>query len=91
LSEFDPGSSNREKRKLKSKSRPVTTLTSKSKPAVYDDKGILIHVQKDLCDCLEDECPGNDGTTCLKFLLPLDEMKGIVLFQKSTTKLMRAH
>ena len=54
LGEFDPGCSEREKRKLKKK--PM--MTGRAKPAIYDDKGMLIHFQKDLCDCLEEECPG---------------------------------
>ncbi len=56
LGEFDPGSSEREKRKLKKK--PMLAGSSRAKPAVYDDKGMIIHFQKDICDCLEEECPG---------------------------------
>jgi hypothetical protein len=57
LGEFNPGTSEREKRKLTTKKK-TTTVTSRTKPPIFDEKGILIHFQKDLCDCLVEECQG---------------------------------
>jgi hypothetical protein len=59
LAEFDPESSEREKRKLR-KRNVKTAAASRVKPSIYDDKGILVHFQKDLCDCLDEECTGKN-------------------------------
>ena len=57
MGEFDPDSSEREKRKLR-KRNAKSAAASRAKAAIYDDKGILVHFQKDLCDCLNEECTG---------------------------------
>lgn len=53
LSNFDQSQSEREKRKLNKKH-----TNKKGKAVVYDERGILMSVKKDLCDCMEDTCPG---------------------------------
>ncbi|PSN45826.1 hypothetical protein C0J52_05521 [Blattella germanica] len=54
MENFDPERSNREKRKL---TRKIYT-GGRKQMNLYDEKGILISVGKDLCDCLDDTCPG---------------------------------
>ncbi|XP_018783141.1 PREDICTED: ARL14 effector protein [Bactrocera latifrons] len=51
LEDFDPEKSNREKRKLKRK------LTN-SRSTVYDEYGHMRHNGMDICDCLDEKCPG---------------------------------
>ncbi|CAH0386398.1 unnamed protein product [Bemisia tabaci] len=51
LHNFNPENSNRERRKLTRK------LVQNNKRA-YDAKGILLVCNKDLCDCLNEKCPG---------------------------------
>ncbi|XP_046480026.1 ARL14 effector protein-like [Neodiprion pinetum] len=53
LSDFDPETSEREKRKMNQR------LNLKDKKHVlYDDKGIFVRTGEDLCDCLQRGCPG---------------------------------
>ena len=33
-------------------------LSERGKAAIYDTDGILIENQKDLCDCMDEPCPG---------------------------------
>ncbi|KAK7865381.1 hypothetical protein R5R35_001868 [Gryllus longicercus] len=55
MENFDPEQSNREKRKL---TRKIYTGGRRKANSLYDEKGILISNGKDLCDCLEESCPG---------------------------------
>lgn len=56
LSDFDPEKSTRERRKL---TRKCYTQSSSSRSnAVFDDKGRYRLHQADVCDCLDDDCPG---------------------------------
>ncbi|XP_066273431.1 ARL14 effector protein-like isoform X2 [Branchiostoma lanceolatum] len=59
LQDFDPEKSEREKRKL---TRMVQQQKQKAdkhkKRCVYDEAGVLISDGRDLCDCLEQDCPG---------------------------------
>eukprot|EP00058_Branchiostoma_floridae_P016103 XP_002601591.1 hypothetical protein BRAFLDRAFT_124346 [Branchiostoma floridae] len=59
LQDFDPEKSEREKRKL---TRMVQQQKQKAdkhkKRSVYDEAGVLISDGRDLCDCLEQDCPG---------------------------------
>ncbi|KAG8238464.1 hypothetical protein J437_LFUL016921, partial [Ladona fulva] len=54
MENFDPETSNREKRKL---SRKIYS-GGKKQAAVYDDKGILISTGLDVCDCMNIHCSG---------------------------------
>ncbi|KAG8438237.1 hypothetical protein GDO86_008798 [Hymenochirus boettgeri] len=59
--EFAPETSKREKRRLQSKSTPSNSdrqTIASNKNKVYDSKGILIFNGRDLCDCLDEDCPG---------------------------------
>lgn len=51
LDDFDPERSNREKRKLKRK--PGGNARS-----LYDEYGHMRHNGMDVCDCMDDDCPG---------------------------------
>lgn len=51
LDDFEPDKSNREKRKLKRK--PPTNTRS-----LYDEFGNIRHNGMDVCDCMDDDCPG---------------------------------
>ncbi|XP_017772846.1 PREDICTED: ARL14 effector protein-like [Nicrophorus vespilloides] len=53
LGNFNPETSEREKRKLMKKIQ-----TRKGNGALYNNKGIHNATGRDLCDCLEPECPG---------------------------------
>ncbi|XP_071448292.1 THAP domain-containing protein 5-like isoform X2 [Hetaerina americana] len=54
MENFDPETSNREKRKLSRK----FNAGGKKQTTDYDDKGCLTACGKDICDCMEPECPG---------------------------------
>jgi len=59
LSEFDRNASEREKRKLNKKNNyKEPSGRGRNKNNVYDEKGILISCGKDVCDCMDDSCPG---------------------------------
>ncbi|GLH04141.1 hypothetical protein R5R35_003369 [Gryllus longicercus] len=65
MENFDPQTSNRERRKLDRKTQPLeqeSGASRKSKSnkaaAVYDEKGIHKASGKDLCDCLDEFCVG---------------------------------
>ncbi|KAM3967804.1 ARL14 effector protein [Aphomia sociella] len=54
LDNFDPETSARERRKLNRKSY---FLNRKSKN-IYNERGQIAATGKDLCDCLDETCPG---------------------------------
>ncbi|XP_068081225.1 ARL14 effector protein isoform X2 [Anabrus simplex] len=54
MENFDPEKSNRERRKLNRK----ISATGRKSSSLYDEKGILVALDRDLCDCLDDTCPG---------------------------------
>ncbi|XP_046398195.1 ARL14 effector protein-like [Ischnura elegans] len=54
MENFDPEKSNRERRKLSRK----FNSGGKKQAAIYDDKGVLIASGKDVCDCMNLDCPG---------------------------------
>ncbi|XP_066273432.1 ARL14 effector protein-like isoform X3 [Branchiostoma lanceolatum] len=64
LQDFDPEKSEREKRKLtrmvqQQKQKAKSSQRDKHKKrCVYDEAGVLISDGRDLCDCLEQDCPG---------------------------------
>ncbi|XP_019625467.1 PREDICTED: ARL14 effector protein-like isoform X1 [Branchiostoma belcheri] len=64
LQDFDPEKSEREKRKLtrmvqQQKQKAKSSQRDKHKKRyVYDEAGVLISDGRDLCDCLEQDCPG---------------------------------
>merc|ERR1712062_849159 len=58
LSDFERNPSEREKRKLKKKTNYKDSARGRNKNNVYDEKGILISCGKDVCDCMDDSCPG---------------------------------
>uniref|UniRef100_A0A8C4NA32 ADP ribosylation factor like GTPase 14 effector protein n=1 Tax=Eptatretus burgeri TaxID=7764 RepID=A0A8C4NA32_EPTBU len=51
---FNPENSLRERRKLETKVK--TSLPQRQE--VYDERGLLIGSGLDLCDCLDEDCPG---------------------------------
>ena len=55
LSEFDQTNSERERRKAKTTYKDGR---GRKQTRIYDEKGILISSNKDLCDCMDDRCPG---------------------------------
>lgn len=55
MENFDPERSNREKRKL---TRKIYSTTSKKTATLYDERGIHLGTNRDLCDCLGEDCPG---------------------------------
>ncbi|XP_019625471.1 PREDICTED: ARL14 effector protein-like isoform X4 [Branchiostoma belcheri] len=59
LQDFDPEKSEREKRKLTRMVQQQKQKADKHKKRyVYDEAGVLISDGRDLCDCLEQDCPG---------------------------------
>ncbi|KAJ9582400.1 hypothetical protein L9F63_003253 [Diploptera punctata] len=54
MENFDPERSNRERRKL---TRKIYT-GGRKQSNVYDEKGVIMTLEKDLCDCLDEQCPG---------------------------------
>ncbi|CAH0405299.1 unnamed protein product [Chilo suppressalis] len=54
LDNFDPETSARERRKLNRKSYYINR---KSK-SIYNERGQIAVTGKDLCDCLDERCPG---------------------------------
>jgi hypothetical protein len=36
----------------------ASATSAAKKNSIYDTKGVLLHSGLDLCDCLEDGCPG---------------------------------
>jgi len=60
LGQFDPSKSGRERRKKNTNYSNIGNKKQHGNKAmvVYDDKGLLIESKLDLCDCLEDLCPG---------------------------------
>ncbi|XP_022096274.1 ARL14 effector protein-like [Acanthaster planci] len=58
MSTFDPENSEREMRKLR-RTFQSTSITQKSRNHVmYNEKGLLLADNRDLCDCLNVKCPG---------------------------------
>jgi len=55
MADFNPTQSRREKQKA---TRKPYSASNTKKSNIYDEKGLLIQDHKDLCDCLEDTCPG---------------------------------
>ncbi|XP_077989414.1 ARL14 effector protein-like isoform X2 [Glandiceps talaboti] len=56
---FNPETSEREMRKLRRVMHPENASRQKPKKStIYDDSGRLIEDGRDLCDCLDDLCPG---------------------------------
>ncbi|XP_023934042.1 ARL14 effector protein [Bicyclus anynana] len=51
---FDPETSVRERRKLNRKSYYMSRNSKK----VYNERGLLVASGKDICDCLDEACPG---------------------------------
>ncbi|CAL1538091.1 unnamed protein product [Lymnaea stagnalis] len=84
--DFDPEKSKREMRKM---NRRIYSKESR-KTNFYDDKGLLLEAQMDLCDCLHRDCPGchfpcprcnssKCGTDCRcnrKYTIDLIEVEG---------------
>ncbi|XP_028040802.1 ARL14 effector protein-like [Bombyx mandarina] len=54
LDNFDPKNSARERRKANRKKY----FTSRKVKRIYDDHGHIAETGKDLCDCLDEKCPG---------------------------------
>ncbi|KAI9576629.1 hypothetical protein GQX74_010611 [Glossina fuscipes] len=52
LDDFDPEKSNREKRKLKRKG------SQQNSRSLYDEYGRIRHNGLDVCDCMNEDCPG---------------------------------
>ncbi|XP_049834502.1 ARL14 effector protein isoform X2 [Schistocerca gregaria] len=55
MENFNPETSNREKRKL---TRKISHGGRRQAASLYDDRGIYIATGKDLCDCLDETCVG---------------------------------
>jgi len=53
MEDFNPDSSGREMRKMHRK-----IYTYKARQNIYDNEGRLMADGRDLCDCLDEECPG---------------------------------
>ncbi|CAM9411163.1 ARL14 effector protein-like [Lethenteron reissneri] len=58
ISDFNPENSKRERRKLQSKVKTAERQCQQANQHVYDEAGRLISVGIDLCDCLDEDCPG---------------------------------
>lgn len=59
--EFTPGTSRREKRKLQAKQPSQSNADRQTMPIkskVYDSQGVLIVSKRDRCDCLDEDCLG---------------------------------
>lgn len=55
LNNFDPEKSSRERRKL---TRQSYTTTKRTGGSLFDEKGRYRHNLADVCDCLDNFCPG---------------------------------
>ncbi|XP_032529276.2 ARL14 effector protein isoform X2 [Danaus plexippus] len=51
---FDPATSDRERRKLNRKNYFMNRKNKK----IYNERGLIASTGKDLCDCLDETCPG---------------------------------
>lgn len=58
LSGFDPEKSTREKRKLMRKSYAESSQTQRGPQSMFDEKGRYRATGADVCDCLDNTCPG---------------------------------
>lgn len=58
LSGFDPEKSAREKRKLTRKSYAESHQTQRGPSSMFDEKGRYRSNGADICDCLDNTCPG---------------------------------
>lgn len=58
LSDFDPEKSAREKRKLTRKSYAESNQTQRGPQSMFDEKGRYRSNGADICDCLDNTCPG---------------------------------
>uniref|UniRef100_UPI00358EB975 ARL14 effector protein-like n=1 Tax=Myxine glutinosa TaxID=7769 RepID=UPI00358EB975 len=55
---FDPENSMRERRKLETKVKTVERQSIRQRQELYDERGFLIGSGFDICDCLDEDCPG---------------------------------
>lgn len=55
VTDFNPDKSVRERKKI---SKVVQSTQRKKNSAMYSPAGIFLATGQDLCDCLEEECPG---------------------------------
>ncbi|XP_071794586.1 ARL14 effector protein-like [Asterias amurensis] len=58
MSTFDPENSEREMRKLRRTFQRTDMKQKARQQVMYDEKGRLLDTHKNLCDCLNDKCPG---------------------------------
>ncbi|KAG6453151.1 ARL14 effector protein [Manduca sexta] len=57
LDNFDPETSARERRKINRKSY-FNNNNSRKHRTIYNERGFIAATGKDLCDCLDETCPG---------------------------------
>merc|ERR1712018_986638 len=58
LESFDQRSSRREKKKNQNINYRESGKGKSKNVNIYDEKGVMKFCKKDLCDCMDDECPG---------------------------------
>lgn len=58
MTNFDPSVSRRTKQQAKGGRATGNSSGNVRKAAVYDNKGVIIQLGLDVCDCLEENCPG---------------------------------